>query len=599
MAVKQAGESYRWLFEISDRRNDITAMCQFIQWLKHSGARMVGFNNIGFDYPVIHSILLRPDQATPWSINQTVQRIINTPHDDNRFAHIIWDRDQIVPQMDLYKIHHFDNVARATSLKVLEFNMRSANVQDLPFAPGSYLTSEQIDLLIRYNHHDVDQTEKFYRITADAIRFREELSAKYNRNFLNHNDTKIGKDYFIMRLEEAAPGSCYVTGEGSRKLRQTPRPGGIPLADVVFPYITFQQPEFNRILTWFKSQVITNTKGEFADVSCTIDGFEFVFGTGGIHGSVSSQVVVSDDEYEVVDLDVASYYPNIAIANNLYPQHLGDLFCHIYLDVYQQRRSYPKDAPEYKMLKLALNGVYGDSNNKYSPFFDPQYTMSITVNGQLLICLLAEHLMSIPGLSMVQVNTDGLTVRIPRVQRDAMKRVTDWWQAFTRLELEEAVYSHMWIRDVNNYYGLTTKGKSKRKGAYEHEMQWHQNHSALVIPKAVESCLLTGEPVRDFILNHDDLFDFMLRTKVPRTSRLELDGRQVQNVCRYYVSRSGGPLVKIMPPLPRKPGVERRIGICVGWNVTECNDIGRAVGRDIDFEYYISEAEKLVKPLGI
>ena len=45
-------------------------------------------------------------------------------------------------------------------------------------------------------------TLEFYKKTVPMIEFREQLTNKYNRNFMNHNDTKIGKDYFIMRLEE-------------------------------------------------------------------------------------------------------------------------------------------------------------------------------------------------------------------------------------------------------------------------------------------------------------------------------------------------------------------------------------------------------------
>jgi hypothetical protein len=609
-AIKQAGQPHRWLFEISDRRNDVEALCAFMQTLRTWNSRMVGFNNIGFDYPVLHSILIRPDQATAASINATVQHIIDKPFED-RFGHIIWDRDQIVPQLDLFKIHHFDNKAKFTSLKILEFNMRSDSIQDLPYPPGSTLTSEQIDLLIQYNWHDVEQTEAFYWHSIDAIRFREELSVKYGRSFLNHNDTKIGKDYFIMRLEEADLGVCYDSSSGSRRPRQTIRQS-IRLADVVLPYIQFQHPEFNRILGWFKEQVIADAtviKGLFTDISCTVGGFQFDFGAGGLHGSVSSQTVSSDDYWIIKDIDVKSYYPNLAIANNFYPEHLGQLFPAIYKDVYEQRKSYGKKTPENAMLKLALNGVYGDSNNKYSVFLDTQYTMSITVNGQLLLCMLAEQLMQIPDLQMIQANTDGLTVRIPRSQQDAVKQVCKWWEGFTRLELEEAEYDHMHIRDCNGYLARYSDGKIKRKGPYRSvfapphldkgagDLEWHQDHSALVIPMAVESALIHGESVRSYILNHDNIHDFMLRTKIPRSSRLVIGETPQQHVTRYYVSKSGSPMVKIMPPLAKKPGVERRIGICVGWNVSECNNIHTAIGQDIDFEYYISEAEKLLKPL--
>jgi hypothetical protein len=639
LSIKHALTGNRRLFEISNRRNDLSALTDYIQWLQYTKARMVGFNNQGFDYPVLHYILTSPVPPTPFQIYQFAIKIIKAEHGD-RWDHIIWDRDQLVPQIDLFKIHHFDNKAKTTSLKMLEFNMRSDNVQDLPFPPGTVLTDAQIDTLIQYNNHDVDQTEAFYYHSLDAIHFREELTAKYNRNFLNHNDTKIGKDYFIMELERLIPGCCYTVINGRRTPRQTPREQ-IALRDVIFPWIRFKRPQFQRTLDWLNAKVITETKGilkkakkkrgtdgsedehyvdDVLDVTmppCVVNGFRFVFGTGGIHGSVDDQIIYADDENEIIDLDVSSYYPNLAIANRLYPAHLGEQFCDIYLDVYNQRKQYAKDSSENGMLKLALNGTYGDSNNPYSPFYDPQYTMSITINGQLLLCLLADYLMDIPEMQMIQINTDGLTFRVPRTRRPDVKRITDWWQAHTLLELEEATYSRMCIRDCNSYIAIGTNGKLKRKGAYEYNIEkpgakgnlgWHQNHSALVIPMAAEAALVHGESVRDFILNHDNIYDFMLRTKVPRTSRLVLqtgsslwpDGeQQLQNICRYYVSRApdAGSLIKIMPPLAKAPTKERRIGINVGWNVTECNDIRSAVGRDINFEYYITEAEKLVLPL--
>jgi len=660
------GQPHRWVFEISARRNDIAALCAFVQTLRTWGSRMVGFNTLGFDYPVLHSILMRPDMATAASINQTSNYVIASSRSDNnsRFQHIIWDRDQIAPQLDLLKINHFDNKSKMTSLKILEFNMRLRSVQDLPFPAGTWLTDAQMDAVIKYNGHDIDATEAFYWHSIDMIRFREELSDKYSRSFINHNDGKLGKDYFIMRLEESLPDACYDRSTGKKKPRQTIRQR-IALQEVVLPYIQFQRPEFVAVTNWFKRQVIGSQQVEELDkeisgddlkikgiftklpehdlgdlaqyarfeknayrgvrrvktVNCVVDGFQFDFGAGGLHGSVESQTVSSDEHHVIIDLDVSSYYPNIAIANNFYPEHLGELFPVIYKDVYNQRNKiYTKKAfPAVNaMLKLGLNSVYGDSNNKYSVFLDTQYTMSITVNGQLLLCMLAEQLMNIPGLQMIQANTDGLTVRIPRTAHEYVRQVCKWWEGFTRLELEEAIYDHMHIRDCNAYIGRYSDGKIKRKGPYRSvfnpphidkgagDLEWHQDHSALVIPKAVEAALIHGESVRGYIMNHDDIYDFMLRTKIPRSSRLVLHtgsslwhggDEPQQNVCRYYVSRSGGALTKIMPPLAKKPDVERRIGICVGWNVTPANDITQAVGTDIDFEYYIQEAEKLLKPL--
>jgi hypothetical protein len=649
-----------WRFEISPRRNQGVELFQLLTAIRDSGGRMVGFNNVGYDYPVLHVLISKGGHVTAWELYCKTDTIINGDY-DNRWAHIIWPDDRYVEQIDLYLIHHFDNVARATSLKMLEFNMRSDSIQDLPFPPGTELTDQQIDQLIPYNDKDVFETIDFLYETLPMLEFRDELSAKYDRDFTNHNDTKIGKDYFVMKLEESGI-PCFEHTSGRKQPRQTLRPT-IDLNTVILPWINFTRPEFQCVDDWLRSRTITETKGVFTDiheselgplaahaslkmkrkkqhdgprnpcewidekgylcwnvattVNTVINGFQYDFGTGGIHGSVESQVVCSDTDYLLIDLDVGSYYPNIAIANGLFPEHLGAEFCSIYLDVYNQRLAHGKKTTQGAMLKLALNGVYGDSNNQYSPFFDPAYTMSITINGQLLLCLLAEYLGTVPGLTMVQINTDGLTVRCPRQHIDTLMFIAETWEQATGLDLERADYSRMAIRDVNSYIGEYEGGGVKRKGAYAHgdDLAWHQNHSSQIVAIAAEAALIHGTPIEDTVRGHADPMDFMLRTKVPRSSRLMLErpdmpAEQLQNITRYYMSQSGGSLVKIMPPTPQQlqknpAAPERRIGVNVGCLVIPCNDMGSLLlppdGGDwmagIDYEWYIAEARKLVEPL--
>jgi len=588
-----------WSFEISDWRNDSSAIIQWVHWLKSLGARMVGFNSIGFDYPILHA-LCRMGQATAQTLYDKAQAIIGAQDDDNRWMHMVKPTDRLVDQLDLFLIHHFDNRARSTGLKVLEFNMRSDNISDLPYPVGSTLTLEQVPVLKQYNRHDVNETRKFYFKSLDMIRFREELTQRYQRDFMNHNDTKIGKDYFVMELE-AAGVACYDYGPQGRQPRQTRRPS-IALKDAILPWITFQEPEFQRMLEWLKAQTITETKGVFTDVTATVRGFTFVFGLGGIHGSVESEILESDADHVIVDLDVTSYYPTLAISNGFYPAHLGRSFVDIYAHLFEERKKHPKGSPENAMLKLALNGVYGDSNNVFSVFYDPLFTMRITLNGQLLLCLLAENiLLNVPGVKLIQCNTDGMTVRIPHGSSLALKQVSAWWESQTKLHLEQAVYQRMCIRDVNNYIGQYLDGKVKRKGAYEHDLEWHQNHSALVVPKVAEKVLLEGAPIRETVEQWPEMMDFMLRTKVPRSSSLVITYPEqwgdtkfpLQNVTRYLITKDGGHLFKVMPPLKGKD-TWRQIGVEAGWKVTPCNNITEARGAKIDFDYYVRETEKLV-----
>lgn len=594
------------VFEISERRNDTVEILGWLQWLRDNNAYMVGFNNDNFDYTVIHELIKNPSIGYD-GLYQKANSIINFK---GKWPPKVWPRDQFVKQLDLYKICHFDNKARSTSLKMLEFNMRSTDIQDLPYKPGTTLTDKQIDLLIEYNIHDVKETKKFLNYCMEAIEFRMQLIPTLGPEVINYNDTKIGKQYFINELEKT--GQCYHYVDGKKKPIQTPRPQ-IHLNEIIFNYVQFNSPHFNCILEHLKTQTITETlKAPELNVSAYYGGIIFQFGNGGMHASVDGATVETDDDHLIIDLDVASYYPNLAIANGLYPEHLGKQFCDIYKALYEQRKQYPKGSAENKMLKLALNGVYGDSNNQYSPFYDPKYTMSITVNGQLLLCMLAEALVDkVPGLTLIQVNTDGLTVKVPKAGEAQVMEIAEDWELTTALDLERADYSRMFIRDVNNYIAEYTDGKLKNKGAYEHiNLDWHKNHSALIIQKAAEAALVRGEDVEQFIRNHEDAMDFMLRTKVPRSSRLEARYRddngdiyqivEEQNICRYFIGTTGAELVKIMPPLPKNPDKEREIGINKGETVIIKNNLTQFFGmREIEvsgsFDYYVKEANKLIK----
>jgi len=599
-AIGHAATDQTWFFEISDERNDFDALCIFIHKLKEIDAAMVGYNNIGFDYPILHMILTHQVKDA-YTIYLKCQAII----DGEPFDHLVWDSDHIVRQIDLYKIHHFDNASRRCSLKQLEFNMRSHNIEDLPFEPGKPVGVENYPILRHYNKHDVSETKKFYFHTVKALEMRADLSAKYNKDFTNHNDTKIGKDYFIMKLGHER---CYYRDHNNRRQPRQSIRVSIPLGDVIFNYIQFEQPEFNRVLDYFKAQEITETKGVFKDLTANMNGFAYDFGVGGIHGSVKAQTIVSDDGYMIIDIDVKSYYPNIAIANKLFPEHLGADFCAVYLDVYNQRLATSKKSPENAMLKLALNGVYGDSNNKYSPFYDPAYTMAITINGQMLLCMLAEQLIKSSDLTMIQINTDGLTIKIPRYLDSWVSDVCKWWESLTSLTLETVEYNRMFIRDVNNFIGEFTDGSLKRKGAYAHnrddqgELPWHKDHGALIVAKAAQAALVDGIDPAAFIRSHNNYMDFMKRAKVPRSSKLVgvIDGYDtpLSNITRYYVttSKTGVALVKIMPPLKKKPDHWRRIGIDVGFVVAPCNNLDD-VRLPINFDYYIEQARKLIDPL--
>lgn len=688
----------KYCFEISDRRDDRAQLFQFIRYLQQVKARMVGYNSIWFDWEVMGWLMENPYATVAQIYNKAMNRIKG----DGSYP--MWPDRRLVEQIDLLKIHHFDNKAKATSLKALEIAMRMESVEDLPFPVGTYLTDEQKDILLSYNDHDVDATTDFYRAScdpkADMIAFREELTAKYGADFMNHNDTKIGAEVFIIELEKAGIPCYEKNGAGRRVPRQTPR-SSINLAECIFPYIRLEHPAFRMILDYLVAQTIRETKGSFSDISCTpemirwmdpkkvkvwikgakkprrlchippetdmtgakyiasslhcrIDGFNYEFGTGGLHASLRREIVHSTDTHKIIDLDVASYYPNLAIKNRIYPAHLGEKFCDIYDFLYHERLRVGKKTMMGGAYKLALNGTYGNSNNEYSPFYDPMYTMKITINGQLSLCMLVEQLIKVPGLRMIQCNTDGITFHCPVEYVDHAHNLRLWWEQLTKLELEEVRYSRFFIRDVNSYIAECAEGyydeskplsRYKRKGAYEYKREWHKDHSALVVVKAVEAHLVRGEDIAAFIFSHTDPFDFMIRGKVNRDCSLHMvyqNGYQEQlaNTIRYYVSNTGGALIKrsipkgvpgtwkrktkitdeyyeqILTEIIGQPGDQdvagvphdtrihtkkkskwdnvTETGLCSGQLVSDCSRASAFEWSNVNYKWYIDEAYKLV-----
>lgn len=164
MSIIHASGKHMRVFEISDRKNDIEGIAKCLRYMVQNKCRMVGFNNLSYDYTLIHEIIksLKEAKETGKAPNitaaklykLTMQIITKMQNSDDKW-YGVKESDHFIQQVDLYKIHHMDNVAKATSLKMLEVNMRSTNVEDLPFPVGKKLTSSEIDTLLHYNQHDV------------------------------------------------------------------------------------------------------------------------------------------------------------------------------------------------------------------------------------------------------------------------------------------------------------------------------------------------------------------------------------------------------------------------------------------------------------
>lgn len=379
---------------------------------------------------------------------------------------------------------------------------------------------------------------------------------------MNHPDTKIGKDIFVNALEKAGVNCSGVT------IRDN-----VSLSECIPNYIKLELPEFQEIrnkmesakLSRAQADELLKTKGVFKGMTAIVDDVEYTFGMGGIHSGIPNCIYIAGQGFVMSARDVTSLYPNLSIKNRYYPQHLGPTFCDVYEDLFNRRRDAKRAGNKTvdATLKLALNGTFGNMGSKFSPFCDHKCLLSITITGQLSMAMLVEQLRKVPQMTIVQTNTDGIILHHPAEYLEYVDKVCQWWMDVTRLNLECEEIAAVYQRDVNSYIQVGTDGKIKRKGAYEHQYQYHQDPSAMIVAKAAEAALVHSQDIRTFITQHRDPFDFMLRAKVPRSARLVMrwpewgTEQELQNTTRVFISRNGGSLVKLMPPTG-EPGTWKR-----------------------------------------
>jgi len=617
-------------FEISERVNHRTELLNFLSYLQNLEVHMVGFNNNGYDYPIIHELLNNPYKFDFRMAYLKSREIF----DKTKFGFSsIRMSDRALPQIDLLKINHFDNGSKKTSLKALQFAMRSASVEDLPYDPTQDATFEQMDGLRSYGRHDVTETECFFKKCKNLIEMRQELidGGNLKGDVLNYSDVKIGEQYLIQKIGR---GKCYSGSKAKVSIRHE-----VHLKNVILPKLFFRNADCEAVHNWFKEQIVyIGIKGvKELKLKTRIGGMNCDFGLGGIHASVTKKVYETNNTHKIIDVDVTGMYVSLAIANGFGPEHLGQDFLTAYKQIKADRAQYEKGTSMNALLKLAGNGVFGKANSIYSPFYDPKYLYSVTINGQLQLLQLLEVLAMIPGIEMIQANTDGITAYVPRDVEHLFKLWCDDWEGLTGLNLEHVEYKKMWIRDVNNYMSVDMKDKIKRKGAYwypekekDYEGWWNKDFSMLAVQKGITALHVQGLSAESAVMLQTDPFDFMLRYTTQGSAKLYIGDKQMLKTTRYYVSTAGEPMKKIAQPKGKIGDYKRKSKLTDAyfdevlsqtppgtWNenihtknktkyaltetsiqsnrlIKQCNKASDFNWADVDYDFYIKEVEKLI-----
>lgn len=553
------------IFVISKLGDDFEEYIHFLQSNIESKDWHLGFNNIAFDAQITEYILDNVDYLAPYApeqranfIYQYAQSVINKT-DRNEFLDYPEWRFRI-PCMDVFRINHWDNVNKSCSLKWAQYTMDWENIEEMPYHHSKSVESfEVLDEIILYCINDVESTEKVFMLCLDAIKLRIEINKQYDIPCFSYPNTKIGVELLLKLYSDR-------TGQDKRAIRKLRTyHSSIAFKDVIFPYIHFETPEFQQLLNEFKQIVTSQSKGGFAK-EFTFQGYTFSYGQGGLHQCIKQGVYSIDEMYVIEDLDVSGMYPSIAIANKMYPAHLGESFYQVYKEDIVDVRLAEKAKKEkgnktiVEGYKEAANSCFGKSNEKTSWLYDLMYFMQTTINGQLLISMLAEKLLiSIPNIQLLQSNTDGITVRMPRQYLELYHQICSDWEQQTGLSLEFAEYSRIILRDVNNYISIYTNGKTKCKGTFEWEpfeqykaSHIHKNKSCLIITKALYQYFVNGVDPKITVEKCKNIYDFCAGVKSRGewkfweigVENCEYFERPLKKIVRYYISNRGSKIVK-------------------------------------------------------
>jgi hypothetical protein len=474
------------------------------------------------------------------------------------------------------------------------------NIMDMPIHHTTEVTAVQIPEIIRYCINDVQSTKKIMHLCKDQIDLRGKLTDEYGIDLYSASEPRISKELFMHFLSKHTDIKKYQL----RKMRTNRLK--ITVKDIILPYVEFKTATFQNLLKKFQDVVIYpgETKGGFK-YSVRYKGVQTDFGLGGVHGARSTKVYESNEDMIIMTSDVTSFYPNLAIRNKWAPAHLPrEEFCNLYEWFFEERKKIPKKDPKNYVYKIILNSTYGLSNDENSFLYDPEFTMRITINGQLSLTMLYEMICEeIPNALPLMQNTDGLETMIPRQYVDKYMEICERWEKITSLQLEHDKYSRIILGDVNNYIAITEDGKSKCKGRFEFaNLAMHKNKSFLVIPEAIHAYFVDGIKPEDYIKSVTNIFNFCGGVKIKGDWNFYqhkiVDGEylveKLQHTIRYFISNTGTKVIK------KNNTDSREIQIEAGkWMQTLMIDYIEKpfTEYDINYDYYLDKINKEIRDL--
>lgn len=478
-----------------------------------------------------------------------------------------------------------DDTQKGLSLKAIEGHMgMSVQETEVDFTLDRPLTQEELEQTVFYCKHDVDATEKLTELRKDYLK----------------NKINLGRMAGLSETKAMAMTNAKLT---AAMLKATPKPHDDE-RQYVYPDNLRREFIPQEVFDFFDRMYDpTISDAEFfkSKLEIAVGECPVTIGFGGIHGAIPNYFWSEDERRRIRNKDVGSYYPHLCTINGYTSRNIPSP--QVYANVLESRMTAKAagDIATANALKLVCNTTYGCLLNQYNDLYDPLMGRSVCISGQLYLLELANHCyQEIPGLKIVQLNTDGIMVECDKDQLDQLDEICQEWQDRTGFELETDSVIKIAQKDVNNYVEVQEGGKAKAKGGYlvkgiAPAGAFNINNSCCIVATALKEYFVNGTPVEDTINNCDDIFQFQIIAKAgakyKEAYHVVGDGKeQVQKVNRVYATADTryGKLFKVKAEDDSEAKIESLPEHCI------IDNDNQLTIESVDKNFYIEMARKRV-----
>ena len=597
LTIKNTETKEFQFFELSNRKNNLVDLVPLFLDKRYI---FCGYNNIHYDNPIVNFIIEYKEtlkKSTRLDIEYNLFQLSQTIIKGDLEKWKRWKYANNFETLDLLTML-FSQKLRV-GLKEMQVTMKYSNVQEYDGDFEAPIPEEDIPKMIQYNINDVNSTEELLYRCENDIKLRLNIEEEYGIKALNKDGVNLGMEILKTKYLE----KTHKTWNDIKDLRSPC--DKIALNEIILPFIKFDNPILKDLLNEMKQQVVSPDRKGY-NKHFLMDNLEHSVGVGGIHSVNKPSIFIAKEDEVISDVDVASLYPSLIIEYGFYPPHLGKEFLEVYKGIKDERIEAKHNGNKLKnlTLKLSINGLSGNLQSEFSWCYSPKTVMRIRINGQLLLLMLAEKLISI-GCQIIQANTDGLFVLRKKKDEQKFKDVCKWWENLTRLELEEDRFERFYQFALTDYLNVIEGYKDsknpkllKKKGLFIDSVTLGKGMQPMIIPKAINANLADNIPVEETIRNCKDINEFITYQKVDKKFAVQYMNKFITHINRYYVSTNGGYLYKCEVEGNK---IVKFANMLTASGVTLCNDITaiKEFPKNINYKYYIKEANKILAKLKI